>query len=194
MNYEHKQDAEFVVGAPTDNCFVDLERGLYVEAVLFKENKYAQQMWELAKSVSKSGLNREIGFSIEGYIKKRNEADESIVEGVEVRNVALTKNPANPSATWEALVKSWEVGHEINPSEQTNATALTKENLSQAITTLSWVSSLPKPESDRLWKEVAGYLDESKKNTQENAVILLQIMKGLSKEQAIKYLDSTKGE
>lgn len=150
-------------------------------------------MWKLAQSVAKSGLKREIGFSIEGYIKKRNDIEKDVIEKVEVRNVAITKNPANPSATWETFVKSWSVGHEINPAKQQNSTALTKESLAQAVTTLAWANTLPKNEANKLWNETARYLDMSKKSNEENAVVLLQNMKGLSKSEAKSYLETRKG-
>ncbi|MCC9083668.1 hypothetical protein LOS22_14600 [Enterococcus faecium] len=86
-----------------------------------KESKYAQSMWQLANTIQKSGISRQLGFSIEGAVTSRNARDNRIIEGVAIRNVALTTHPANPQATWETLVKSWTTGYGITPETQTDA-------------------------------------------------------------------------
>lgn len=197
LNYEHKQDAEFVVGAPTKNSYIDMENGLFLEAILFKDNPYAQSMWELATNINKAGLDRDLGFSIEGFVNKRNDRDKNIIEDIVVRNVAITKNPANPEATWESFVsKAWETGTETNPAEMEDAAALRREHLAQAITIItSNLREIKEPEErDKLWGDVAQYLDYADKDNQDNGVILLQLAKGVSAKEAKDYLDSTKIE
>lgn len=189
LNYEHKQDAEYVVGVPTENCYVDMQNGLYLEAKLFKNNKYAQQIMQLAQSLSKSGVDRNLGFSIEGGIRRRNETDTRVVEDLVIRNVAVTKSPANPHATWEILAKTWVTGHEINPAKQTDAAALRREDLGSAITNIAHTySTLSKVEMDATWYEVSKYLDEADAVTPEAATVLLQISKGLSRREAQDYV------
>lgn len=190
INYEHKQDAKYVVGVPTDNCHVDFRKGLFVEARLLKDNPYAQEMWDLANSIKKSGVDRKIGFSIEGVIKKRNDRDNRIVEELTIRNVALTKNPANPHATWETFMKSWTTGHEVNPTEMSNASALRTEQLAQAITTLTHLSKIGSPqEKDRMWSEATKYLEKAGRRNEESDKLILQLARGVSRKDASEFVN-----
>lgn len=190
INYEHKQDAEYVIGAPTENTYVDFSKGLFVEAVLFKENKYAKQMWDLANQISKNGINRNLGFSIEGAIRKRNDVESHIVEDVMITNVAITKNPANTEATWETFMKGLTTGHETNPEEQTDGAAIRREYLSDAVTKLTWVYNETKPEELKtLWKEVAEKLDYSERNDRESGTVLLQLSEGITRKEAEEFID-----
>lgn len=191
-NYEHFQEAEYVVGAPTDNCYIDVDKGMFIEVVLFKDNKYAQSMWNLAKSIAKSGLQRNLGFSVEGYVVKRADVDKTIIEKMVVRNVALTKNPANPQATWDSFVeKAYTTGHEVNPDKMEDGSALRRESLAQAITTITTnINDLDEEAQGKLWKDVAEYLDNSDKTSKDNGVLLLQLSKGVSKEEAKEFLNN----
>ena len=199
LNYEHKQDAEFVIGVPTENCYVDMQKGLFLEAKLFKNNRYAQQIWELANSLSKSKTNRNLGFSIEGSIRRRNEADTRVIEDLMIRNVAITKSPANTYATWESFTKSWLTGTSINPSEQDSAGVLRREqfgsspdidSLGGAITRIAQVyAKMTETEMDDMWKGVSEKLDSDDMTTPEVATVLLQVSKGLSREEAQNYVE-----
>lgn len=198
INYEHKQDAEYLIGVPTDNCFVDVQKGLFVEAKLLKDNKYARSMWELANTIQKSGINRQLGFSIEGAVISRNERDSRIIEGVAIRNVALTTHPANPQATWETLVKSWTTGHGTTPETQVDAGALRREmfteditNLTSAVKTVAKLYSLPSKEKEFVLREVAKSLDEEKCEKDLGAV-MLQLGRGVSLQQATNFIESRK--
>lgn len=189
INYEHKQDAEFAIGVPTEDCYIDFEKGLFVEARLLQDNKYAKDIWDLAKNIKKSGINRQLGFSIEGGIRKRNDRDNRVIEELVIRNVAITKSPANPKATWDMFMKSWTAGHETNPEQQVNGSALRREHLAQAITNLSYMYKMGNPkEYDELWTQTSEYLDDSGRNTRESAVIMLQLSRGVSRQDAEKFL------
>lgn len=190
INYEHKQDAEYIIGVPTDKCYVDVEKGLFVEAYLLKDNKYAKDIWDLAKNIKKSGLPRQLGFSIEGSIRKRDALDSRVIQELVIKNVALTKSPANPHATWDMFMKSWTTGHEINPEKQTGAAALRREHLAQAITHLSYVYKISDPkEYEQLWIQTSEYLNDSGRNTKEIAVVTLQLSKGISRAEAEKFVN-----
>ena len=196
INYEHKQGAEYTVGAPTENSYIDMNRGLFVEAVLFKDNKHAQSMWELANNIKKEGVNRNLGFSIEGFVNKRNDAQAHVIEDIVIRNVAITTNPANPHATWESFVaKTWDVGTEVDPGKMEDGAALQVENLAEAITVLtSQMKQLESKGGDETgWVEVAEQLDKTGNNSREAGVLLLQLSKGVSKTQAEEYVDNIKG-
>lgn len=191
VNYEHKQDAKYAIGVPTSNCYVDMEKGLFVEAKLFRDNEFAQEIWKLASNIKKEGIERQLGFSIEGAIRKRDDNDTRVIDDLVIKNVAITKSPANPHATWEMFMKSINAGHEINPSAQTNGEALRVEHLSQAITNLSYTYTMGNlDEYDKVWNKTFEYLDNAGRNTREATTIALQLYKGLSRQDAEKFLDS----
>ena len=199
VNYEHKQDAEYIIGVPTEKCYVDINKGLFVEAKLMKDNKYARSMWELANTIKKSGLNRQLGFSIEGGVTSRNSRDRRIIEGVTVRNIALTTHPANPNATWDTVVKSWTTGHGTTPETQVNAGALRREmfsseieHLTYAVKAVAKMYNMESNDKEFVLREVAKSLDEEKPNNEYSA-IMLQLGRGVSLQQAKDFIDSRKG-
>lgn len=168
-----------------------MNKGLFVEAVLFKDNKYAQSMWALANNIEKEGINRNLGFSIEGFVNRRNDTHENVIEDIVIRNVAITTNPANPQATWESFVaKTWEVGTEVNPESMEDGAALQIENLAQAITVLTSQMKHLEKEKGSGWATVAEHLDEAGKSNRDNGILLLQLSKGISREEASNYIDN----
>lgn len=194
INYEHKQDTEFIIGAPTENCYVDFERGLFVEAKLYPDSPYAQAMWKLAENIKKSGDKRCLGFSVEGAIVSRHDDDNRVITRMIVRNVALTTHPANPHATWEALVKSWVTGHGTTPETQTDAGALRREEIIGAITTLGRLSSITDAEVlNSTWDAVSKELSTEKGIDPYIATILLQLSRGISKKEADDFLSKERG-
>lgn len=190
INYEHQQDAEYVIGVPTENCSVDVNKGLFVEAKLFDENPYAQTIINLADTLTKTGVERKLGFSIEGVIKQRNENDSRIIEEVMITNVAITKSPANPTATWDVFRKSltskaFETGHGTSPETQVDGGAVRRESLAQSITRLSDVYSLDNAQAIKdTWKSVVDCLETENKLDYNTAVLTLQVVKGLSRVEA----------
>ncbi len=190
INYEHNQGNDYKIGAPTKNTHVD-NIGLYVEAKLYKNNPYAKTMWELAKNIAKSGIDRKLGFSIEGFAQKRNSEDPRIIEKTFITNVALTTSPANPNATWEAFMKSFLTGHGITPETQVNAGALRSESFARSLYNLSFAyKAIGDPlEFEKVWKEVGSYLDTMDRYTPESAVMFLQLFKGMSREDAVEAID-----
>lgn len=198
VNYEHKQDAEYIIGVPTDNCYVDLNKGLFVEAKLMKNSKYAQSMWQLANTIQKSGISRQLGFSIEGAVTSRNSKDNRIIEGVAIRNVALTTHPANPQATWETLVKSWTTGYDISAETQENASTLRREMFKEDITNLTYavqkVAELynKKPaDKEFILREVAKQFDNEPPKPELSA-IMLQLTRGISLQEANNFIKNRK--
>lgn len=200
LNYEHEGEPEYKIGVPTENCYIDSHKGLYVEGILFKDNKYAQEMWSLANSLEKANVNRNLGFSIEGVIRKRNDMDNRIIEDVVVYNVAITTNPANPNATWEAFVKSLSAelstektlstGYETDPSKQEGGAVLRPEELAQTISTLAGtIKALEPEELNQLWKSVGAHLDKTNQSSTDNAILMLQLSKGISRTDAKAFVD-----
>ncbi|AXH71113.1 putative prohead protease [Bacillus phage BSP36] len=191
INYEHQQGEEFIIGVPTDGTYVDPEVGLYVEAKLYKGNPYAQRIWELASNIAKSGINRTLGFSIEGFCHQRDENDPRIMKSIKITNVAVTTNPANPNATWEAFMKSFLTGYGITPDTQVGGAAIRAESFARSLYNLSWAyKALENPENfEKLWKEVGTYLDSMDRYTPESAVMFLQLFKGYSRNEAVAKID-----
>lgn len=191
VNYEHQQGEEYRIGAPTDKTYIDKNIGLYVEAKLNKSNPHAQSVWNLANNIAKSGIDRKLGFSIEGMAKERDKTDPRIIRKASITNIALTTSPANPNATWETFMKSFLTGHGTTPETQTDAAALRTESFAQNLYNLSFAyKNLGEPqEFDKVWREVGGYLDSMDRYTPESAVMFLQLFKGYSRSDAVAKLD-----
>lgn len=103
IDFEH--DIDQVIGVPTKNTHVD-QHGLYLQAKLFKNMPQVQNIMKLYHNIKDNGVDRNLGFSIEGNVLERDEDDESIIRQVQITGVAVTKNPANTHATWELVSKS----------------------------------------------------------------------------------------
>lgn len=63
-----------------------------------------RQIWEIAKDLQ--GSKRQLGFSVEGTINKRDAKDRSVILSAEVVNVALTHAPVNVDCQLEVLARS----------------------------------------------------------------------------------------
>lgn len=195
INYEHRQDMEFAIGEPTGNCYIDPEKGLFIEAKLYMDNEHAQKVWKLAKSLQKSGSQRKLGFSIEGSVKKRNNTKKNVIDEMFITNVAITKSPANPNATWDMFVKSMvDTGHDINPETQTGGATLRREVLGRSLRNLAGL--YPKTTDDLegyeqwedSWKEIIDYMSEEESITDEESIVLLQLYQGMSRGEAEHYI------
>lgn len=191
INYEHQQGNEYKIGAPTKNSYVDIKKGLFVEGKLYKGNPHAASIWNLANNIAKSGVERQLGFSIEGFARERDKEDPRKITKTYITNVALTTNPANPNATWETFMKSYMAGYGITPETQTNAGALRAESFARSLHNLSYsYKKLQDPvEFKQIWNDVGDYLDALDKYSPESAVMFLQLAKGLSREDAVSKID-----
>ncbi|AMQ66591.1 head maturation protease [Bacillus phage Shbh1] len=190
LNYEHYQGDEYKIGAPTDGTHVD-DVGLYVEGKLYKHNPYAKSIWDLANNIAKSGIDRKLGFSIEGFARKRNDEDPRIIEKCYITNVAITTNPANPQATWDAILKTFVTGHGITPETQVDGAALRAESFARSLYNLSFTYKACEDPTEfkELWKEIGSYLDSMDRYSHECAIMYLQLSKGYSRKEAITKLD-----
>lgn len=187
INYEHSNKPEHIIGVPTENSYVDFQKGLFVEAKLMKSNEYAQELWRLANNLNNDGMGRKIGFSIEGKVRKRNSVNKNVIENVMITNVALTTHPANPNATWETLVKSWQTGVETNPAEVEDAEALRREKVLSAMTV---IAEARKSNDTGLWNQVSKMLKETERSDKDTDILLLQLAKGLSYDEANSFVNN----
>jgi len=111
FNDNHDQATGSIVGYPEEAAFSEnliLKGGRQTDGWLcrgyiLKGTKKADDIWELAKALSKTP-DRRLGFSIEGRVVKRNR---SRIEKAIIRNVAITNCPVNTEATWDVLTKSF---------------------------------------------------------------------------------------
>lgn len=188
INYEHKQGDAYRIGVPTENTYIDPEHGLFVEAKLFMDNPYAQDMWNLSKSLAKSGSNRKVGFSIEGKLIGRDYNNPAIIKNVKVKNVAITTNPANPEATWDTFTKSFTTGDDIvgeNISDD-GAAALRRQSIAHSISELCYNI---KDVTDKEWVEIAKTMDKEGRYDNDVMALFLQLSRGLSRNDAMDTLD-----
>lgn len=183
VNYEHQKDK--LIGIPTDNCYLDQDKGLFIEVQLFKGNKYAEEMVELAQNLEKSGTNRKLGFSIEGMVKKRNSQDNTIIDEMILTGVALVKVPANSQARADFVLKSFLTGTGTTPDTQVDAGALRRESLATSITNLTYVTKIKDlKEYNNTWNQVVEHLEKNNQMGYEESVVTLQLAKGLSRKDA----------
>lgn len=194
VDYEH--DREKVIGYPTSKSFVDPQKGLYVEAELFGDMPEVQNVLKLNNNLKKSQANRKLGFSIEGKVVKRDPVDKSIVRQVMVTGVAVTKNPANPEATWEQVQKSnaMTAGTGASPDTQRNGGALRPESMASEIVNLATrIREMEAcvPDLDVFVKDTASALDSRGANDALIYQIFLQLFSGYSAEDALKLIPNS---
>lgn len=104
FNDNHSAATSAVLGWPT-NAYLKSDRW-FTEGCLLKGYKPADDVWELAKSLEKSGAPRLLGFSIEGKVVQRDTNSNRIIRAI-VRNVAITNCPVNPDCEWRVLAKAF---------------------------------------------------------------------------------------
>lgn len=187
LNYDH--DNSIILGYPTGNTHID-DRGLWVEGELLKGIPMADQIWDLALALKKSGAPRKLGFSVEGKVIERKGT--TIVKA-KIYNCAITPNPVNTEATWEAVVKSFttegmskslEAGYATTPESQTNGGALRQESL------LSDIKNLAENlDNYNYWSQVRNAMANGGNTTPAEMVVYLQLSKGISKKQALDIVN-----
>lgn len=215
IDYEH--DTERVIGAPTENSYVDTDKGLYIEARLFKSRPEVKDLMSLYDDIKDSGVNRSLGFSIEGNVQERDEDDPSIIKRVMVTGVALTRNPANGSALLDSVIKSnnirqveknkwtrvyrekilpdkeksFEAGYGVSPETQTDGGALRPESLLNHITQLTYsVKELTQNGGlEEFTQAMAKAIDERNPDDPSIKAMFLQVMTGISKAEAMHTLE-----
>lgn len=161
INYEHKKGGIYKLGVPTDKTYIDLQRGLFIEAKLFEDSPYADKMWNLAEKVNSGELDVDddnmLGFSIEAHYSHRDYDDPRILRNVIVTNVALTTHPSNTSASWSTFVKSFTTGSDIVGEGDTGGAAFRKQSFARDLRQLSYTI---KSFSSEDWADICNILDD----------------------------------
>jgi hypothetical protein len=185
LNYDH--DNSIILGYPTAETHID-DHGLWVEGELLKGVPMADKLWDLAVALKKSNAPRKLGFSVEGKVLERK--GNSILKA-KIYNCALTPNPVNTEATWDAVVKSFrpdadidvskglEAGYAVTPETQTNGGALRSESLDSDLKRLA-----ENLDDHSYWGKVRNNLADGGKIGKNEMVVYLQLSKGLSRQQA----------
>ena len=198
FNYDH--DNTKILGYPDKNDTKVTSKGLYVEGELLKGVPLADDIWNIAVALKKSGSDRQLGFSVEGKVIAKN-PNGSILKA-KVYNVAITPNPVNTSATWEALCKSFvSIDKSLDTGGYTqaqcvafqeNGSALQGESLeggiynqlsSSFITIGNFLDTFGSDAFRSTSQEVQDLLNTSK-ISKGVMITYLQVVKGLSRQQA----------
>lgn len=181
FNFDH--DNSRILGYPDkERCNVD-NKGFYVEGTLLKGVAEAERMWEAAVALKKSNAPRRLGFSVEGKVLRRN-ALGKIVKA-KVYNVAITANPVNPKATWDALVKSFTSEYsDIEKSLEAgygdgSGSDLIPESLESALKTLSYVIG-DDEEAKCHMAALKKRLNDKQELSKSELELYFQVTKGLS--------------
>lgn len=189
LNYDH--DNSVILGYPTENTSVD-GNGLWVEGELLEGVEAADNMWNLALSLQKSKAPRRLGFSVEGKVLER---DGNTIVKAKIYNCALTPNPVNTEATWEAVVKSFdpgndidvtkalEAGHATSPETQSDGGAFRTEALDKDLKVLSY-----NLDNASFWQEMRTCLANGGDVSNNDLIVYLQLAKGLSRNESLEIL------
>jgi hypothetical protein len=188
LNYDH--DNSVILGYPTVGTHID-DKGLWVEGELLKGIPMADHIWDLALALKKSNAPRKLGFSVEGKVVERK--GNRIVKA-KIYNCAITPNPVNTAATWEAVVKSFnpynesvvkalEAGYGTSPETQSGGGTLRKEDLEQSVKNLAYYLN----DADA-WSGVRKNMANGQTVDDNELVVYLQLSKGLSRNQALDIL------
>jgi hypothetical protein len=100
FNNDHQQGPENLVGEPTEAKVT--KDGFWIKGFIYKGKECADYWWEHINSLSQSGSKRQVGFSIEGKVKKKSGTK---IVSCWIKNVAITANPVNTN-TWAEIAKS----------------------------------------------------------------------------------------
>lgn len=76
---------------------------LYIEGILYKGNKMAESVYQLAKSLEANSSGRRLGFSIEGEATEFDPSDPTIVKAARIDNVAITHMPKNTGSVMNIM-------------------------------------------------------------------------------------------
>jgi len=106
LNYNHqaKHDPTALVGEPTKAVVVNKGKDFYIEGKLWSHSKKAQQIYELAEVLEKSGSKRKLAWSIEGTALERDDINPKRIKKALITGIAITPFPKN-SNTFLSIMK-----------------------------------------------------------------------------------------
>lgn len=187
FNYDH--DNTKILGYPDKEHTKIDSKGFYVEGTLL-DNPLAKSLYETAVQLQKSHAPRRLGFSVEGKTLARDK--QGRIVKAKVYNVAITANPVNPRATWDALVKSFsdelieksvEAGYSTNVGTVDSGACLKPEDLESAFRVLAKALGEYEDASAAL-NHLKGYLQLKKSVNADELTLYYQLSKGLTRQQS----------
>lgn len=196
FNYDH--DSTKILGYPLAENTRITPDGFYVEGELLKGVSLADQVWEVATALKRTNSPRKLGFSVEGNVLQR--GSDGRITSAKIYNVAITPNPVNPTATWDAVVKSFSgdatvskavAGYETPIGEENSGSSLKAESLDSAFKTLACVLGNDENAQKKL-RELRESLISKAFNDNE-ATLYLQLCKGLSRDEALQLVNKMNG-
>jgi HK97 family phage prohead protease len=195
ITYEHLHGASNIIGEPIAGKIRPDKHGLHIEGVLYKDNPKAQDVWNLNNSLQKDSLSkRSLGFSVEGKVKERDSYNPRIIKSMLLTAVTITTHPANLKATWQGVEKSADIGYTIAPAEMQGVSALrteaigsTADSVANALTSLSFV--LKRNNTEDILKQAESIMRAKGYLNKNSLVLLLQLSKGISSQEALSYVD-----
>ena len=186
FNWDH--DNTKILGYP-DKAKTGIDNlGFFVEGVLL-QTPLAKSIWDTAVALKKSNAPRRLGFSVEGKTLQRD--DNGKILKAKVYNVAITNNPVNVNATFDALCKSFsnelldksmEAGYSTNVGDVNSGACLKTEDLETAFRVLAKALGGNEDASSALSK-VKEFLNKSVST--DELVLYFQLSKGLSRQQSL---------
>lgn len=113
INWHHqsKTDPEAIIGEPI-KAFVK-NKQLHIEGELYPWSTKAVSVFNLAKSLAKTGSKRQLGWSIEGQATERDLLNQKFVKKARITGIAITPMPKNAS-TFVDIVKGRCTGYECS--------------------------------------------------------------------------------
>lgn len=192
FNFDH--DNSKILGYPDKDKTKINSKGFYVEGTLL-DIPIAKSLYEVAMQLQKSNAPRRLGFSVEGKTLAKDRLGRIVK--AKVFNVAITANPVNPHATWDALVKSFsdelleksaEAGYSTNVGTVDSGACLKTEDLESAFTTLAKALGGNEPACAAL-NHLKDYLQLKKSVDVDELTLYYQLSKGLSRQQSEQLVD-----
>ena len=187
FNFDH--DNSRILGYPDKERTKIDSKGFYVEGVLLNK-PLAVDLYDTAVQLQKSHAPRRLGFSVEGKVVARDSLERIIK--AKVYNVAITANPVNPNATWDALVKSFsdeimeksvEAGYSTNVGTVDSGACLKPEDLESAFSVLAKALGGNESACSAL-NHLKDYLQLKKSIPADELVLYYQLSKGLTRQKS----------
>jgi hypothetical protein len=103
INWNHtaKNSPKGIIGEPT---LARIEGNkMYVEGVLYSELPLAQDVYDLAELLQKSGSKRKLGFSIEGKAVSKDPMNKKRITRAKITGLAITATPVNSNTLVEVM-------------------------------------------------------------------------------------------
>lgn len=132
VNWHHqaKNSPATIIGEPSKSEI--RKDGFYVETDLYPSSELAQEVYELAQTLSKDSKTRRLGYSIEGVVLERDPINPKRVTKAKITGLAITHMPKN-AQTFADIIKGF-AGEEDEEVEEKSldtegGAALTKESI-----------------------------------------------------------------